>query len=101
LLDDLWRGTGWRERNDAGAHVGREPQPRSGAFVAAATACVILAALAAVAFVLHGAVKPHGEWDATAIWNLRARSIVRGAPDWPAIFSPAIGWSHPDYPILI
>ena len=44
---------------------------------------------------------PHGQGDAVAIWNLRARSLSRGTPDWAAILSPAIGWSQPDYPLLL
>lgn len=67
----------------------------------AAAACIGLVMLAAVAVWLHMRVMPHGETDAIAIWNLRARSLSRGAPDWASILSPAIGWSHPDYPLLL
>lgn len=69
--------------------------------LAPAAGCLILATLATLAFWQHWVVTPHGEWDAWAIWNLRARAILRGAPDWPAVFSPAIAWSHVDYPLLV
>jgi hypothetical protein len=44
---------------------------------------------------------PHGEWDAWAIWNLRARFLYRGGEQWTAAFSPHLAWSHPDYPLLV
>jgi hypothetical protein len=42
----------------------------------------------------------HGSWDAWAIWNLRARFLLR-APDWTQAFTPDLGWSHPDYLLLV
>jgi hypothetical protein len=66
-----------------------------------AAGCLILAALATLSFWQHWAITPHGEWDAWAIWNLRARAVLRGAPDWASVFSPAIAWSHVDYPLLL
>jgi Dolichyl-phosphate-mannose-protein mannosyltransferase len=44
---------------------------------------------------------PHGNWDAWAIWNNRARFIFRGVENWQDGFSPLLGWSHPDYPLLL
>jgi hypothetical protein len=44
---------------------------------------------------------PHGDWDAWAIWNLRARFLYRGGEQWTAAFSPHLSWSHPDYPLLV
>jgi hypothetical protein len=71
------------------------------AVIVAAVGCIALVMLAVVAIWLHMRVMPHGETDAIAIWNLRARSVSRGVPEWAAILSPAIGWSHPDYPLLL
>jgi hypothetical protein len=71
------------------------------ALTVAAVACIGLMILAAVAVWLHMRVVPHGESDAVAIWGLRARSLSRGVPDWAAVLSPAIAWSHPDYPLLL
>ena len=62
---------------------------------------VSLVALAVAASWLDIRDMPHGQGDAFAIWNLRARSLSRGTPDWAAILSPAIAWSHPDYPLLL
>lgn len=43
---------------------------------------------------------PHGDWDAWAIWNLRARFFYAGE-NWRDGFSSIILWSHPDYPLLL
>ncbi len=43
---------------------------------------------------------PFGDWDAWAIWNLRAGFIASGG-EWLKGFSQAIAWSHPDYPLLL
>ena len=59
------------------------------------------AGLAAIIFVVHTVFKPHGKWDAWSIWNMRARFLFRGGNSWAHAFSPRIGWSHPDYPLLI
>src|SRR5258708_10695835 len=45
--------------------------------------------------------KPHGDWDAWSIWNLRARFFVRGGQFWKDAFSSQLAWSHPDYPLLL
>jgi hypothetical protein len=43
---------------------------------------------------------PLGDWDAWAIWNLRARFLA-SADAWRRGFSTEIAWSHPDYPLLL
>ena len=43
---------------------------------------------------------PYGDWDAWAIWNLRAGFIASGE-GWSSGFAEAISWSHPDYPLLL
>jgi hypothetical protein len=48
------------------------------------------------------AAEPHGSWDAWAIWNLRARMLIRGGENWPAsLHQPELAWSHLDYPLLV
>ena len=71
------------------------------ALAVAAAGAAALIVLAVTAFWTHRSLRPHGEWDAWAIWNLRARAILRGAPDWGAVFSPALAWSNVDYPVLL
>ena len=70
---------------------------------AAVTLLVATAATAAVSFVSVSAVYPHGEWDAWAQWNLRARFFARGLADgaWREAFAPVLAWSHADYPPLV
>ena len=64
---------------------------------------VFLVALAgAVAiFILTAFKEPHGYWDAWSIWNLHARFMVRGGAHWTDLFTTQIGWTHPDYPLLV
>ena len=45
--------------------------------------------------------RPHGGWDAWAIWNMRARFLARAGADWREAFSPTLGVPHLDYPCLI
>jgi len=54
-----------------------------------------------VIMILKSLYAPHGDWDAWAIWNNRARFIFRAGSNWTESFSPLLGWSHPDYPLLI
>jgi hypothetical protein len=57
--------------------------------------------IAVIIFIVCTLTKPHGEWDAWAIWNMRARFLFRGGEFWRDAFSNQIAWSHPDYPLLI
>ena len=81
------------------------PVAPSGRAATASAAALLIAvgALAAVSFIAASAVWPHGEWDAWAQWNLRARFLFRGLDDgtWRVAFDPILAWSHPDYPPLI
>jgi len=49
---------------------------------------------------------PHGEWDASAIWNVRARYLAGGPLTWTRAISPSPGGgmtssSHPAYPLFL
>jgi hypothetical protein len=43
---------------------------------------------------------PEGNWDAWSIWNLRARFLAAGGDLAPRAWSPMIGSTHPEYPLL-
>jgi hypothetical protein len=45
------------------------------------------------------AASPHGQWDGYAIWNVRARGLYRGGPDWRDAFDASR--PHGDYPLLV
>ncbi len=64
-------------------------------------ALAITLVCALLTFVLQCLASPHGAWDAWMIWNLRARFITRAGSDWRDAFSGLLGWSHPDYPLLL
>jgi hypothetical protein len=88
-------------RGIAVAHSSPVGQERS--YGVALAVFVAAVATAAVAFYAHSTALPHGNWDAWAIWNLKARFIERGAADgaWIDLFNRDIAWSHPDYPLLL
>ena len=67
------------------------------AVVVVAVALVV----SAVAFARASRVMPHGGWDAWAIWNLRARFLLRAGAGWRSAFSPDLLWSQIGYPLLL
>ncbi|HLK18820.1 MAG TPA: hypothetical protein VKT81_07680 [Bryobacteraceae bacterium] len=75
------------------------PGPSTAWYFTAAL-CVALASAVTI-YIFCTFSKPHGDWDAWAIWNLRARFLVRGGEFWRDAFSNQIAWSHPDYPLLV
>ncbi|MCP4353134.1 MAG: hypothetical protein GY795_47390 [Desulfobacterales bacterium] len=61
----------------------------------------IVLILAVLFFIFRSLNTPHGDWDAWAIWNMRARFLFRSGDRWALAFSDQYPWSHPDYPLLI
>lgn len=61
----------------------------------------ILCLLSVAAFALLVRNRPHGGWDAWAIWNTRARFLFRGGERWADAMSPLLAEIHPDYPLLV
>ena len=73
-------------------------QPRAGLYGALA---VCLTGVAVAATILAKQAT-HGGWDAFAIWNMRARFMMRAGEDWAeSAFASDLAWSNPDYPLLI
>jgi hypothetical protein len=66
------------------------------------TALFVLAIVLALTMFLGAvAYNPHGEEGAWSIWTLRARFLFRGGELWRNAFSSDLGWTHPDYPLLL
>lgn len=91
----LVRAKGGRPRVEGMSTTGHA-RPRTLALVLG-----ILATLAFVSFVLRSLEAPHGESDAINIWNLHARFLFRSPEHWQDMFAPTLGYSHPDYPLLL
>ena len=65
-------------------------------------AVIFVGSIALYYCITFARLTPHGDYDAQAIWNLRARSIYRYGNSWENAFSPLINRNfHMDYPILI
>ncbi len=65
-----------------------------------AALCGLVLLLGAASLVVLSLENPHGGFDASAIWNVKARFLFRGAGHWQDAFSPLLR-SHPDYPLLL
>src|SRR5580704_10040147 len=57
--------------------------------------------LSGIRLVQMAAALPVGEWDAWALWNLRAKFLAGPSGAWRYALSPLLKNSHPDYPLLL
>jgi len=66
---------------------------------------VVRGAFALVAVMAVGIVAreylaaPHGQWDAWAIWNQKARFLLRGGEEWTALLG--VEFANPSHPLLL
>ena len=60
---------------------------------------VAVALMALAVPVAEYLASPHGQWDAWAIWNQKARFMFRAGPGWTA--SMAQAWSAPSHPMFV
>ena len=67
--------------------------------LAARIAFVLVALMAVVAIVAQYRAYPLGQWDAWAIWNEKARFLIRGGDDWTGLLT--VGFSNPSHPWLV
>ncbi len=112
-VSDPGVGDGRRRRDRFGAGVPHEakgnrssigpkdPKGFRGPLVFDRLVRAVAAALAVTMFLGAIAYNPHGEEGAWSIWNLRARFLFRAGAFWRDAFSSDLGWSHPDYPLLL
>ena len=85
-------------RSDAAAAANPPAALTAADWLARATFGAV-AAVAVATIVTEYVASPHGQWDAWAIWNQKARFLVRAGDQWTA--SLAIGWSQPSHPLLV
>jgi hypothetical protein len=82
-------------------------QPDEGArlpllFPAAAVILLLAIGLAAMTAWTASEANPQGNWDAWAIWNLRAKFLASGAGLAQRAWSPVlVAATHPEYPLLL
>jgi hypothetical protein len=98
LVALLLAGTLWWRRQPVGA---RAKRARSSDGVDLALFVVVLTAAAGAlaAFAANALDSPHGEWDAWAIWNTRARFLFLAGSEWRRAFSAEL--MHTNYPGLL
>jgi hypothetical protein len=66
-----------------------------------AAAFLLALGAAIITFIFLSLKMPHGDWDAWAVHNMRARFIFRAGDQWKDGFSDLLEWSSPDYPLMI
>ena len=84
-----------------GADTRQEEMPGfrfNGVLVAGAAAALALLVATQVSMVRAA---PHGNWDAFAIWNLRAKFLLAPGELWKRAASPLLERTHPEYPLLV
>ena len=59
----------------------------------------VIATTAVISAIVTYMNAPHGQWDAWAVWNQKARFLYRGDAGWIALL--ANDWSNPGHPLLI
>ena len=91
-----WAGR--RAGDDGGTGAAPVPPLAAADWVVRGVFCVV-ATIAVATVVAHYVASPHGDWDAWAIWNLKARFIVREPNPWEAML--AVPWSQPSHPFLV
>lgn len=102
LADLIWLAAGaalWWKRGRQPATPVEKPSGFRFAWIAW-IALAICGAFLLGAIVQGAAALPHGDWDAWAIWNMRAKFLASGG-HWSGAAAPElIGRSHPEYPLL-
>ncbi len=94
----------WSTRcSQPAVHVARSSFPWTWSLLLGLAAASIFVALD---FSAASTANPNGDWDATAIWNLRARFLAGGAAVWRRAISAEVGGfmlgaSHPGYPLFL
>jgi hypothetical protein len=85
---------------------GARARGRTGAAPTVVDRCAVAAlvgtlVIVAAFLVQQAIIAPHGEWDAWAIWNQRARFLLRGGEQWRVAFADELAPFHPGYPLLV
>ena len=107
LSDGLWLVGGgalwWLRRRGQRAGAGQTEDPRPADFRWAWLGWIGLAVAAAFwigSMVQTSTAVPQGDWDAWAIWSMRAKFLAAEGR-WTGAISPElVGRSHPEYPLL-
>jgi hypothetical protein len=107
MSDGLWLVGGgalwWLCGRGQRAGAGRSEDLRPADFRWAWLGWIGLAVAAAFwigSFVQTSSAVPQGDWDAWAIWNMRAKFLAADGK-WTGAISPElVGRSHPEYPLL-
>jgi hypothetical protein len=90
----LWKGPGGGSKAD----LSMPATWVTWLLAASALACL---AIFVSGFFEAAQLNPQGNWDAWAIWNLRAKFLAANGDSWRVAVSPLLDKTHPDYPLLL
>jgi hypothetical protein len=96
-------GAAWRWRRGATSSAVAAPArpdargERFPLYLSSLFGLVLLASLAG--FILSAIRQPHGQWDAWAIWNAKARFLAGAGAGWRVVLTEEA--VTPDYPLLL
>jgi hypothetical protein len=62
---------------------------------------VVALVSASLSFIFISLKHPHGEWDAWAVYNMKARFMFKAGENWKDLYTEPLYWSGTDYPLLI
>jgi hypothetical protein len=89
-----------RRTSPAGESSAETP-PRSRLRLILSIVFVIALVSASLTFIFMSLKRPHGEWDAWAIYNMKARFLFKAGDNWKDLYTEPLYWSGTDYPLLI
>jgi len=96
-----WWRTGSRAAPSPPAEVVASPNPRLRFGWALDLVFFTGLISAMVVFIFLTLKSPHGNWDAWAVHNMKARFIFRAGDTWQTTLSSLPAWASLDYPLLV
>jgi hypothetical protein len=95
----IYRDRGEPDRSKTAAGKARAMAFRWNRVLAAALLLILV--IGGIAISRFWEANPQGNWDAWAIWNLRARFLAAGGQLAERAWSPSLTNTHPEYPLLL
>jgi hypothetical protein len=100
LLLAVWSYRVLRQKGPPSGKPQQELTPKDRLHKAIPVVFSIALASAILTFIFMSLKRPHGEWDAWAVFNMKARFLFRAGENWRDLFTPPFEWAGPDYPLL-
>jgi len=90
-----------RRKGSTASMPRQEPETKTKLSKAIRIAFFVALPSSITAFIFYALKRPHGDWDAWAVFNMKARFLFRAGDHWRDFYSDPLQWSGPDYPLLL